>query len=74
LTERFIGEHFDIAEDSRENWIGARAAVRSVIVGREFWIPRDVLVVLRGKTLTAKPYDVRYGGHAGTILDLLVAA
>jgi hypothetical protein len=74
LTERFIGEHFTIAGNSRENWMDARSAVRLVIVGREFWISRDSMAVLRGKTLTAKPYDVGYGRHAGKIRDLLVAA
>src|SRR5260221_11896727 len=64
LTEKLIGEHFIITGNTRANWLNARSAIQSVIVGREFWIPRDTVAVLRGKTLTAKPYDVGCGRHA----------
>ncbi len=74
VVEKFTGEHFMIAGDSPKVWIDARSSVRSVIAGREFWIPRDTLAALRGKTLTVKSKDVGVGRHAGTMRDLLVAA
>ena len=73
LIEKFVGEHFTIGGDSPKIWEDVRFAVRATIAEHEFWIPRETMVALRGKTLTAKPHDVGYGRHAGTIRDLLVA-
>jgi hypothetical protein len=73
LTEKFRGEHFTIAGDLPEQWTKALSSVKGLIAGREFWIPREVLTALRGKTLTARPCDVGYGKHVGTVRDLLVA-
>ncbi len=74
LTEKFVGEHFTVAGDSAKTWEDVHFAVRAPIAGSEFWISRETMLALRGKTLTAKPYDVGYGRHAGTIRELLVAA
>lgn len=72
LMEKFHGEHFTISGDSPEQWTSALSSVKGLIAGRALWIPLEVLRVLRGKTLTARPREVGYGKHAGTMRDLLV--
>jgi hypothetical protein len=74
IIEEFWGEHYSIGYDSPDRWVSVHSAVAVCIAGRDFWLRRDTLERLGGKTLTLVQREVGRGRNAGKVRDLLVVA
>ncbi len=73
LVEEFRGEHYSIVHTSSEAWLSVHG-IQVVIATRTFWVPRDTLDKLRGKTLTVIETNVSPQQHEPKIRAFLVAS